>query len=105
MFEAFQERPVYWDNAPFHRSPCLSRGLPDKNGRRPDWIASWQRVARELLTIDDAIAYAKRILAQRPGCPVEIRECGLGRNKRVAQVSRDALGRTWCDSFDDHGLI
>lgn len=100
MFEAFQERPQYWDGMPYDRFVTLPRGSENRG-----WIMSWHRVARELLTIDDAIAYARRILAQRPGCPVEIRECGLGRNKRVAQVSRDALGRTWCDSFDDHGLI
>lgn len=97
MFEAFQERPVYWDDMPFHRSPTLSRGTGNK-----DWIQSWQRVAREHASIDAAIAYAKRILAQRPGCPVEI----LGeRGRLIAKVSRDALGRVWVDSFNDAGLI
>lgn len=97
MFEAFQERPVYWDKLPLHRSVTLPRG-----GENRDWIQSWQRVAREHATVDAAIAYAKRILAQRPGCPVEI----LGeRSKLVAKVSRDALGRIWVDSFNDAGLI
>lgn len=97
MFEAFQERPQYWDGMPYDRYVTLSRG-----GDNRDWIKSWQRVARELITIDAAIAYAKRILAQRPGCPVRVLASG---GRLVAQVSRDALGRTWCDSFDDHGLI
>lgn len=99
MFEAIQHRPVYWDDMKLHRSPTLPRG-----GKNRDWIKCEQRVAREHDTIDAAIAYAKRILAQRPGCPVEI----INRGKpytRVAMVQRDALGRTWCDSFDDHGLI
>ena len=93
MFEAFQERPQYWDNLPYHRSVTLSR-----DGENRDWIKSWQRVAREHDTIDAAIAYAKRILAQRPGCPVTIRR--LDGTGRVAHVSRDALDRVWCDSFD-----
>lgn len=97
MFEAFQERPQYWDNLPYHRSVTLSRG-----GENRDWIKSWQRVGRDHDTIDAAIAYAKRILAQRPGCPVRI----IGRNSTlVAQVSRDALDRVWCNSFDNAGLI
>lgn len=101
MFEAFQERPTYWDDLPYHRSITLSRG-----GDNRDWIKSWQRVAREHDTIDAAIAYAKRILAQRPGCPVTIRRLsGSIKTACVAQVSRDALGRIWCDSFDDQGLI
>lgn len=99
MFEAFQERPQYWDGMPYDRYVTLSRG-----GENRDWIMSWQRVARDCASIDAAIAYAKRILAQRPGCPVEIwRNCPS--HPRVARVSRDALGRTWCDSFDDNGLI
>lgn len=100
MFEAVQERPVYWDNAPFHRSPCLSRGTGNK-----DWIQSWQRVARDCDTLESAIAYAKRVLAQRPGCPVIIREHKGPLSTRLAQVSRDALGRTWVDSFNDEGLV
>lgn len=100
MFEAFQERPCYWDNLPFDRSVTLSRG-----GDNRDWIQSWQHITREHATLDSAIAYARRILAQRPGCPVEIHEAGLGRNRRLAQVSRDAFGRTWVDSFDNDGLI
>lgn len=99
MFEAIQERPVYWDNLPYHRSVTLPRG----SGNR-DWIQSWHRVAKDCDSIDAAIAYAKRVLAQRPGCPVEIlRHCSS--HLRVAIVSRDALGRIWCDSFDDAGLI
>lgn len=97
MFEAFQERPVYWDNLPYHRSVTLSRG-----GENRDWIQSWKRVAREHASIDAAIAYAKRILAQRPGCPVQI----LGeRSALVAKVSRNAFDRVWVDSFNDEGLI
>lgn len=97
MFEAFQERPVYWNNLPYHRSVTLSRG-----GDNRDWIKSWHRVARELISIDEAIAYAKRILAQRPGCPVNI----LGdRSTLIAKVSRDAFDRIWVDSFSDGGLI
>lgn len=99
MFEAFQERPQYWDGMPYDRYVTLSRGTGNK-----DWIKSWQRIARELITIDEAIAYAKRILAQRPGCPVEIRYTRAG-GSRVAIVSRDALDRVWVDSFSDHGLI
>lgn len=99
MFEAFQERPQYWDGIPYHRSVTLSRGTGNK-----DWIQSWQRVAREHDSIDAAIAYAKRILAQRPGCPVEIRYTRAG-GARVAIVSRDALGRVWVDSFNNAGLI
>lgn len=97
MFEAFQERPQYWDGMPYDRYVTLSRG-----GDNRDWIKSWHRVARELISIDEAIAYAKRILAQRPGCPVEIGHRGMG---RVATVSRDALGRTWVDSSRQDGLI
>lgn len=92
MFEAFQERPQYWDDMPLHRSPAMSRG-----GANRDWIRAWQRVAQRFPTLERAEAYARRILAQRPGCPVHINECGLGRNNRIAIVSRDALGRTWTD--------
>lgn len=97
MFEAFQERPQYWDGMPYERFVTLPRG-----GGNKDWIQSWHRVARELVSIDEAIAYAKRILAQRPGCPVEILHRDTG---RVAIVSRDALGRTWVDSNRIDGLI
>lgn len=100
MFEAIQERPCYWDNLPYHRSVTLPRG-----GSNRDWIQSWHHVGRDHDTIDAAIAYAKRILSQRPGCPVEILQRRDGRDHRVAIVSRDALDRVWCDSFDDQGLI
>lgn len=97
MFEAFQERPQYWDGMPYDRYVTLSRG-----GDNRDWIKSWQRVAREHASIDAAIAYARRILAQRPGCPVRILAQG---GALLAQVSRDAFDRVWVDSFNDEGLI
>lgn len=54
MFEVFQERPQYWDGMPYDRFVTLPRG-----GDNRDWIKSWQRVARELISIDAAIAYAR----------------------------------------------
>lgn len=99
MFEAQQARPQYWDGMPYDRHITLPRGTGNK-----DWIQSWQRVAREHATVEAAIAYAKRILAQRPGCPVEIRYTRAG-GTRVATVSRDALGRVWVDSCRQDGLI
>lgn len=88
VYEAVQERPVYWDGAAIHKQPLSARG--------GDWRAAHHRVARAHSTLEAAESYARRILAQRPGVPVEIYRTGRD-GGRVAIVSRDALGRDWCD--------
>jgi len=100
MYEAIQERPIYWDNVPHHKLR-----LSQRSG---DWRMAHKRVAKEFQTVTAAEAYAKRILAQRPGCPVDIVDRGNGqrwRHDRVAVVSRDALGRTWTDILTTEPLL
>jgi hypothetical protein len=97
-FEAVQERPNYWDGVPVHRMP-----LSQRSG---DWRMSHTRVAKEFPTIVQAERYARRILGQRPGVPVEIFRCGAhGKRDHVAAVSRDALGRTWTDLKTQEPLL
>lgn len=86
MFEAIQHRPIYWDGLPHAR-----RALDGRNG---DWRMTENRIAKEFATLERAESYARRILAQRPGCPVRIMQVYGG---CVAIVSRDALDRTWTD--------
>lgn len=93
MFEATQARPVYWDKAPVHRQHLSTR--------KGDWRMAQQRLTREFETVDAAIGYARRLLGQRPGCPVKIRQS----HALVAVVSRDALGRTWTDAQTMDGLL
>jgi hypothetical protein len=90
-YEATQERPNYWDG--------LRHDRRADDGRNGDWRMSHTRVARECATLEDAEKYARRILGQRPGVPVEItrRERDFYQVTVVARVSRDALGRTWTD--------
>jgi hypothetical protein len=97
-YEACQERPIYWDG--------LSHARRAPDGCNGDWRMSHTTVRRELPTIDEAVSYARRILGQRPGVPVEIWRQIDGRiDTRVAIVSRDALGRTWTDSMTFEALI
>lgn len=68
------------------------------------------RIARTFTQFCDAERYARRILGQRPGVPVEIYEQepmtgGRRSYDHVATVSRDALGRTWTDALTMEGLI
>ena len=73
----------------------------------------YKRIAKTFPEFCQAEAYARRILGQRPGVPVDIFErfeVQRGRYRgtdstRVAVVSRDALGRTWTDSMTWEGLI
>jgi len=89
-YEAEQDRPQYWDGLPHNR-----RALDGRNG---DWRMSHTRVAKEFSNFTAAERYARRILGQRPGVPVDLRRLIDGRYEtRVATVSRDALGRTWTD--------
>jgi hypothetical protein len=92
-FEACQECPNYWDGLPHAR-----RAL---NGHNGDWRMSHTRIAKEFPTFTLAERYARRILGQRPGVPVEIYRETATRTRldrdRVATVSRDALDRTWTD--------
>ena len=92
-FEACQERPNYWDNLPHARHA--------HDGRNGDWRTSHTRIARSFPDFTQAERYARRILGQRPGVPVEIyRDTTTPTHRnhdRVAIVSRDALNRTWTD--------
>ena len=93
MFEAVQQRPVYWDRK--HAPDGLRHGTGD-------WRMAHTRIAREFPTLALAERYARRILGQRPGVPVEIadigeRQGGIRKYEHVATVSRDALGHTWTD--------
>jgi hypothetical protein len=89
-YEAQQERPNYWDGLPHAR-----RALDGRNG---DWRMSYTRIGREFTSFAAAERYARRILGQRPGVPVELWRRIDGRlEDRVAIVSRDALERTWTD--------
>lgn len=73
----------------------------------------YTRIAKTFPEFCQAERYARRILGQRPGVPVDIFERfevdhGKSRRfdvERVAVVSRDALGRTWTDSMNTEGLI
>ncbi len=89
-YQATQLRPNYWDGARVER-----QNLSDRSG---DWRMSYTLVARELDSLEAAEKYARRILGQRPGVPVELyRDEPHGKRTHVATVSRDALGRTWTD--------
>ena len=100
MFEAIQYRPNYWDGLPHARRA--------NDGGNGDWRMSHTRIAREFPTIEQAERYARRILGQRPGVPVDIYQRNDGRQRfydRVAIVSRDALGRTWTDLLTMEPLL
>lgn len=89
-FEACQDRPNYWDNLPHARRA--------HDGRNGDWRMSHTRIAKSFSTFTLAERYARRILGQRPGVPVELWRHIDGRvESRVATVSRDALDHTWTD--------
>jgi hypothetical protein len=69
-----------------------------------------RRIAKSFPEFCQAERYARRILGQRPGVPVDIYEqeptaTGGLTYDRVATVSRDALGRTWTDGLTMEGLI
>ncbi len=94
-YEAVQSRPVYFDG----------KG-PYPVGGPGDWRMAHHRVAREFPTLALAEGYARRILGQRPGVPVELWRRVDGRSEaRVAVVSRDALERTWTDAMTWEALI
>ena len=48
VYEAVQERPVYWDGAAIHKQPLSARG--------GDWRMAHTRVAREHSTLEAAEA-------------------------------------------------
>lgn len=86
-YEVTQDRPNYWDGLPHDR-----RALDGRNG---DWRMSHTHIAKSFPTFTQAERYARRILGQRPGVPVEItRRASNHTSTRVAIVSRDALDRT-----------
>lgn len=80
---------------------------------RAVYCRSHKRIAKTFPEFCQAERYARRILGQRPGVPVDIFERaqvqrGAYRSTnstRVAVVSRDALGRTWTDAMNMEGMI
>ena len=88
-YEARQERPCYLDRA---------KGAVPRTCAGRKMLTSYDAVGKTFDTFTEAERYARRILGQRSGVPVEIfRRSDSAFPDRVAIVSRDPLDRTWTD--------